>query len=211
MKLLVLLLVTASLALSPTAVLAPGDGGAAAVIAAQGKGAPIQPAGTQNGTVAFLLTGSAKVYHVDGGPQVGGSVFKHTLKTADAILCSQHDESVAFDCNPGKLPLSDVSPGVYLFVDTYYQFRLANNPNGDDAATLTGLMDSKGGFQMAGDFVWSAPADGDVHTTHIFLTGKCKLEKGTLNVTKVSGKFQAVSTDMQHYATGSFKSELLGE
>jgi hypothetical protein len=204
MKLLVLLVMLSSLVLSPSAVVATGNGDAAALVAAQNKGAIVPAAGTQDISQAFLLSGSAKVFHVDGGPVAGGSVFKHSLNTADALACVQHDASVP-DCNDGTLPENDKSPGVYLFVDSLTQWRLADNPAADDAATLTGLVDSKGGFQMAGDFDFTSTADGNAHQTHIFLSGKAKFEKGTLSVTKISGKFEAVSTDMQHYAKGSFK------
>src|SRR5262245_7843824 len=129
MKLLVLLVAAASLAVVPSAVLAPGQGDAAAAVAAHNKGAPVPPAGTQDGSLVLILTGSAKMTHVEGGPVLGGKVFTNTIKTGDALACIQHDPA-AFGCDDTTLPENDTDPGTYLFIDTVTSWRLADNPQG---------------------------------------------------------------------------------
>lgn len=198
MKLLVLLLIAASLAVTPSAVLAPGDGDAAAAVAAQNKGVVAPQGGTQNGTMVLLMSGSSKLIHLEGGTIAGQKPFKSTVKTGDAIACIQHD---AGGCTDQTVPENDADPGVYLFFDSVSEWRIATNPAGTDALELSGLVDGKGGFHMAGTYAFP-----DAFTvTSVYLTGKVTFEKGTLVPKKISGKLQAVSIDNNHYGSGSFK------
>jgi|GEM_PF-3846363 len=101
-------------------------------------------------------------------------------------------------CDADSLDIN-VTSSVFLFFDSLTSWRLANNGAGDDAVTLTGLVDGKGGFMMAGTHT---SVDGD---TFILLKGKVKFMPGTFTPLKVSGKISAVSTAEEHYGTGSFK------
>ncbi len=206
MKLLALLVALFSLGLLPRAALAPaGDGDAAAAVAARNMDAPAAPlGGVQNATTIFVMSGSAKMIHLEGGTIAGDKPFKNVVKTADAIACIQHDPA-AQGCDDAALPENDVDPNVYLFFDDVASWRIADNPAGTDALELEGLIDGKGGFQMAGTYDYAFMGDPFPALTSIYLTGKVTFEKGTLNPVKISGKLLAVSIDHHHYGSGSFK------
>ena len=200
MKSLVLLLIAASLAVSPSTVLLPGNGDAAAAVAAQNKGAMHHPlGGTQEGGFVFALSGSGKCVHVEGGAVAGNKPFKNTIKDDDLASCIA---GVGNGCDANSLDINtDPDAGLFLIYNGPDEWALANNPAGDDAVSLTGVVDGKGGFMMAG--VHTA-TDGD---SQFFFSGKVLFEKGTLNPKKISGKFTAVKTvpGEEHYGSGSFK------
>jgi len=208
MKLIALLVALFSLGLLPQAVLAPtGDGDAAAAVAAHNKDLPAGPlGGTQNGTFAFVMTGSAKMIHLEGGMVLGEKPFKSTVKTDDAIACIQHDPA-ATGCNDASLAENDVDPNVYLDVVGPNHWVIAGNPAGDDGIDLFGLIDGKGGFAMAGTYTFLPVMDGDPPATSVYLTGKVSFDSDTGVIKKISGKLLAVSVDHEHYASGKFKAE----
>jgi hypothetical protein len=203
MKTLVLLLVSLSFALQPQAVLAPGQGDAAAAVAAHGQGSS-QSTGAPPPVTGFqlMLSGSAKMTHLEGGPQPGAKPFKNTINFGKVLLCIQHDPS-SFGCDDEGLPENDVSPGVYLNYISNTQWVIADNPAGDNGVTLNGLIDGKGGFMMSGTYSFGSPT---LNSTSITLTGKVKFRKGTFEPLKISGKLDAVSVDHAHYGSGSFHS-----
>ncbi|MBM3984804.1 MAG: hypothetical protein FJ296_03805 [Planctomycetes bacterium] len=197
MKLLALLLAAVcALPLFPTAPPAgQGDAAAAVAGAALGNG-PDQPqGGSYAGTLVFSLTGAGKLLHVEGGAVAGQKPFKSTVKDDDLLACVG---GTGAGCDANSL---DINPagGLFLLYDGLSSWRLANNPDGDDAVTLNGLVDGKGGFMMSGTH---NSADGD---THIFLSGKVTFEKGTLLPLGVKGKLTSVSTVEEHYGSGNFK------
>ena len=145
-------------------------------------------------TFAMTLTGSGKILHVHTGPQPGDKPFKSSVKSKDVAPCI---EGTAAGCTDGVTIFADAGGTAYLFFDSLTSWRVATNPNGDDATTLTGLVDGKGGFMLAGTDALSG--------TQILVSGKVVFEKGSFTPKKISGKLSAVSTDMGHYGTGSFK------
>ncbi len=195
MKLLVLVL--AVLAFAPFAAPVPpgGQGDAAAAVAAAGLGAVPDPLpGTQEGTVFFTLSGSGTIVHPHGVTP-GLKPFKNKVKLAQITDCIA---GTALGCDAGTIEVNAGDPTAYLFFDGLTSWRLATNANGDDATTLTGLVDGKGGFLFTGSHVLSG--------TEFVLSGKVKFEKGTFNPKKISGKISAVAVGQEHYGTGTFKS-----
>jgi hypothetical protein len=200
MKLLVLLLATASLAVVPAAVLAPGQGDAAAAVAAHNKGAPqgAHQNGTQDGgSTVFELTGSGSILHShDNLP--GDKPFKSKVKAGDIATCVQ---GTAQGCTPSTIEV-DAGGKAFLFFDSTTAWRIATNGAGTNATDLVGTVDGKGGFAFAGTDALSG--------TSFYLTGKVKLQKGQpdFQPLSLSGKITAVCPVQGHYGTGSFKGTL---
>jgi hypothetical protein len=199
MKLVALLFAVALLPLAvPAAPAGQGDA-AAAVAGAALAVAQAQPdGGVYAGSVAFLLTGSGSIVHPHG-VQPGLKPFKNTVKIAQISECiagtaAGCSDGVTIEANPGD-------PQAYLFFDSLTSWRVATNSNGDEATTLTGLVDGKGGFMFSGTHALTGTA--------MLLSGKVVFEKGTLVPKKISGKLSAVAVDQEHYGTGSFKATLL--
>jgi len=184
--------------------LAPPAGNAAAQDASSGA-----PAGTQApavlhppGTIAggaplatFVLSGSGKLIHLEGPEVAGASPFKSSLNSDLVTACINGTDPTC----TGDIE-TDAGGKSYLLFDSLTSWRIATNPAGDDATTFTGQVDGKGGFTMAGTHALSS--------SQIMLTGKVKFEKGTLNPVSLSGKIIAVSTETEHYGTGSLKGAL---
>lgn len=198
MKLLVLLVTVALLPFTvPAAPAGQGDA-AAAVAGAALAAAPEQPGGgTYAGSVIFSLTGAGKMVHLEGGPQPGAKPFKSVVKDADLLACIG---GTGVGCDANSLDINpDEGAGLFLIFNSTTSWELANNAAGDDSVPLTGLVDGKGGFVMAGTHT---STDGD---THLVLTGKVKFAPGTLTPQKINGKLTVVSADEAHYGSGSFK------
>lgn len=198
MKLVALLVAVALLPFTvPAAPAGQGDA-AAAVAGAALAGAQAQPGGgAYAGSVIFTLTGTGKMLHLEGGPQPGAKPFKSVVKDDDLLACIG---GTGAGCDANSLDINgEPGAGLFLIFNSTTSWALANNAAGDDAVPLSGLVDGKGGFVMAGTHT---SLDGD---THIVLTGKVKFAPGTLTPQKINGKLTAVSTDEQHYGSGSFK------
>jgi hypothetical protein len=199
MKLLVLLLAAASLAVTPAPVLAPGQGDAAAAVAAHNKGV-LQGGhqnGTQDGGFTFELTGSGSILHSHDN-QPGDKPFKSKATASGVVDCVL---GTAQGCTAGTIE-SDAGGTVFLFWDSTTSWRVGTHANGTDATVLTGTVDGKGGFAFAGTDALSG--------TSLYLTGKAKLEKGQVDFipTSLSGKITAVCSTQGHYGTGTFKGKL---
>jgi hypothetical protein len=199
MKSLILLLVAASFALSPTAVIRPGEGAAAAAVAAQNKGVPLtaHQNGTQDGdSIVMQLSGAGSILHSHGNLP-GDKPFKSKVKAADVAACILGD---ALGCN-GTIE-EDAGGVAFLFFDGPSNWRIATNAAAVDATNLVGSVDGNGGFAFSGTHVLSG--------TSFYLTGKVKLDKTAAPAfvpLKISGKIQAVAAGQGHYGTGTFKAE----
>lgn len=193
MKLVALLFAVALLPFAvPAAPAGQGDA-AAAVAGAALAGAQSQPdGGVYAGSVIFTLTGSGSIVHPHG-VQPGLKPFKNTVKIAQISECIA---GTAAGCG-GTIEANPEDPTAYLFFDSLTSWRIATNANGDDATTLTGLVDGKGGFMFAGAHALSG--------TELLISGKVSFAKGTLTPQKISGKISAVAPGQEHYGTGNFK------
>jgi hypothetical protein len=199
MKLLVLLLAAASLAVTPAPVLAPGQGDAAAAVAAHNQGAPQggHQNGTQDGGFTFTLTGAGSILHSHGN-NPGDKPFKSKVTASGIVDCVKGSVQ---GCTAGTIE-SDAGGTVFLFWDGQTSWRVGTHANGTDAVVLTGTVDGKGGFAFAGTDALSG--------TSFYITGKAKLQKGQVDFVPLSlaGKITAVSSTQGHYGVGTFKGTL---
>jgi len=84
----------------------------------------------------------------------------------------------------------DAGGKFYLFYDSKSQWRVATNPEGDDATILRGQVANDGTFWMAGNYsLFMANAD-------VFVQGKVTFKNNTFEPKKVKGKFFLVSEDI---------------
>lgn len=175
----------------------------AAASAPAGVTAPalLPPPGTYAGNnplALFEITGSGSLLHQHTVPVAGVKAAKTKIKEsqiAPCILASlPGGDSTCID-----LLTPDAGGKAYLFFDSLDTWRIATNLDGTGAVTLTGMIDGKGAFTMAG-------TDADSDNTQIMVTGKVTFAKGTTDPTKLSGKITAVSMLQGHAGTGKFKS-----
>jgi hypothetical protein len=145
---------------------------------------------------AFEITGSGKILHYHGPPQVGAKTFVNKAKAADIASCIAGNEP---SC--AGLIEEDAGGKAYVFFDSPTQWRVATNTTGANATTLTGFVGGKGEFVMTGTHALSS--------TVFILEGKVKFQKGSLTVKKMTGKLAAVSSLAEHY--GQFKVKTVGK
>ena len=196
MKLLVLLLVTASVALAPATLLEPGNGDAAAAVAARNKDLPAGQQNAQEGTaLVFALSGGGSILHSHDN-QPGDKPFKSKVKADDVVDCIAGN---AQGCSELTVE-TDKAGQAFLYWDSPTNWRIATNPSGTDTTSLIGTVDGKGGFAFSGTHALSG--------TSFYLTGKVKLDKTQAPdfvPLKISGKILAVCTGQGHYGSGNFK------
>jgi hypothetical protein len=95
----------------------------------------------------------------------------------------------------------DMGGQFYLLYDGRDSWRVATNPNGTFATTLTGQTSVQGNFWMAGQY--NFPMAGPIANT--FAVGKVKFAKGTFSPTKISGIVHFVSKDIGECFSLKFK------
>jgi hypothetical protein len=157
-------------------------------------------------TVVFPLSVSGKAVQTDiaFGPGFKPKPGKVNNKILGAILRGENTS----DYSVGFLDLlnSDGSGRFYLYfdgreADGSTSMRVATNPNGAMATTLTGAVTQDGTFWIAGTY--SVPILGTIADT--FATGKVKFAKGTFTPLKISGTVHFVSNAIGEGFTLKFK------
>jgi hypothetical protein len=159
---------------------------------AQGGGTfvfPLSIKGTTNQTDVFLPPGS-----VDVIGKVNDKIIAAVLRGEPIPGHSDPDFATQY-------VHTDQGGKFYLFFDGRDTWRVATNPQGTGATTLTGQTSNKGAFWMTGgvDF----PVAGPIATA--FAVGKVKFVKGTFNPAKISGVVHFVSKDIGECFTLKFK------
>lgn len=165
--------------------------------------APVVSAGP---SFVFPLSISGKAVQTDIalGPGFKPGRGKVNDKILAAILRGENTSDFSVDFL--DVANHDGSGRFYLFfdgrgVDGSLNLRVATNPAGTLAATLTGAVTQDGEFWVAGKY--NLPMIGPL--ADAFATGKVKFAKGTFNPTKISGVLHFVSNAIGEGFTVKFK------
>lgn len=164
--------------------------------------APVK-AGTTGGGVVFELSISGKTTQTDvilnpgvkpiQGP-VNDKVISETLRGILPDFAAQY------------LHVDPQGTGkFYLYFDGLTSWRVASNPNGDNAVTLTGRVDNIGNFILFGDYNFAIQGVTPP-AFQICVIGKATFVKGTYTPTKVTGTIYGQSELAGEMFTLKFKS-----
>ncbi|MCC6764763.1 MAG: hypothetical protein IT293_08880 [Deltaproteobacteria bacterium] len=165
-----------------------------------------EPAQSVGPSFVFPLSIKGKAVQTDiaVGPGFKPARGKVNDKILAAILRGENatDYSVQFLDVLGH----DGSGRFYLFfdgrgMDGSLTLRVATNPNGNLAASLTGAITQDGEFWVAGKY--DLPLIGPL--ADVFAQGKVKFVKGTFNPAKISGVLHFVSNAIGEGFTVKFK------
>ncbi len=162
--------------------------------------------GTPVPQAVFELSGGGALFHLEGGASPGSKAFKTKANKKNIAQCIAGD--LGCGGHMDALEINDVDMKAYLYIydaNTWGITTTADPANtvvpaeGDPVPVtlLTGLMDGKGRFMMAGRHAASE--------TDFLFEGKAALEKGTLVPKKASGTLSAVSIEAEHWFNGKAK------
>ncbi len=145
------------------------------------------------GSTIFEISGGGSILHYHN-PATTKPSFKNKANKKNIPLCIM---GTAGGCSDNNTVDADPAGKGYLFYDSTTAWRLATNPDGDEAIMLTGYVSNDGRFTMIGTDALSM--------TQVAVIGKVKFDKATGDPAKVNGKVFAVSAGQEHAGKGNFK------